>query len=105
MKKGYLFLAGLALAAFVFSLTTGFSACSNTLPQQSGDTPSLVMTACTACHSSQKICDKLGTKDKNAWNETVTRMVGKGAKVPSESLSILVDYLAGLQPGSAPVCK
>lgn len=105
MKKVYMILAGFVLAAFVLSLTTGFSACSKPQPQQGGDTQSLVMTACTACHSAQKICDKLGAKDKDAWNETVTRMVGKGAKVPSESLPAVVDYLAGLQPGAEPVCK
>jgi hypothetical protein len=64
MKKGYLFLAGLALAAFVFSLTTGFSACSDNRPQQGG----------TPRHGHDRMYRmplfrrsvKAGTKDKNA---------------------------------------
>lgn len=104
MKKVYLFHASLVLAVFLFMLITGFSSCYKSQPQQGGDTPSLVMTACSACHPAQKICDKLGTKDKDAWNQTVTRMVGKGANVPAESIPLVVDYLTGLQPGSQPVC-
>ena len=105
MKKGYLLTAVIALAALAFILTTGFTSCTNPQPQQGGDAQSLVMTACTACHNSQRVCDALGKKDRDGWNETVNRMVGKGAKVPSESLPLVVDYLAGLQPGAKPVCK
>lgn len=105
MKRGNVLFAGLVSALVVFVLSSGFSICSSTQPQQGGDPQSLVMNACTACHPSQKICDKLGTKDKDAWSKTVARMVEKGADIPSESVPLVVAYLSGLQPGSKPVCK
>lgn len=105
MSKGSVSVAVLALAVLIFMLSSGFAACSKPQPQQGGDTSSLVMSACAACHSAQKVCEALGTKDREAWNATVARMVSKGAKVPAESISPMVDYLTALQPGSQPVCK
>lgn len=74
-------------------------------PQQAGDPANLVMTSCTACHDTKRICDGLAKKDKDAWNQTVTRMVGKGAALSSEDIPVVAGYLAALKPGSPPVCK
>jgi cytochrome c5 len=90
------------IAAVMFSLS-GFSSCAQS--QQKQDPQSLVMTACSACHDTGRICDALGKKDKDAWGLTVTRMMGKGAAIDQESLPGVVDFLANLNPGSQPICK
>lgn len=93
------------LVVVLYLLTTGSSSCTRSQQPAGGDAPSLVMSSCTSCHPAQKICDKLGTKDKGAWTKTVTRMVEKGAAVPAVSIPLVSEYLAGLQPGAQPVCK
>lgn len=64
-----------------------------------------VMSACTKCHNTQRICANLGAKDKAAWNTTVTRMMGKGAQVSEAEKPAVVDWLAAQQPGAKPVCQ
>jgi hypothetical protein len=105
MKKG---LGVVFIAAFLFVLyisLCGFSSCTNPSSQPNGDPGNMVMTACTACHGTQKICDVLGKKDKDAWTQTVNRMVGKGAALDKDSVSPVVDFLTSLQAGSQPICK
>ncbi len=70
-----------------------------------GDPSGMVMSACAACHNTQKVCDALGKKDKDAWAQTVNRMVGKGASLDKDSIPSVVDFLAGLKPGTKPICK
>lgn len=105
MNKG---LGVVFLAAFVFFIYTclcGFSSCTNTSSQPKGEPGNMVMTACTACHDTQRICDALGKKDKDAWAQTVDRMVGKGAALDKDSIPQVVDFLASLKAGSQPICK
>ncbi len=64
-----------------------------------------VMSACSACHDTGKVCKALGSRNLEAWTKTVQRMVGKGAKVPSGDIPAVSSYLAGLKRGSRPVCK
>ena len=81
-------------------------ACS-TVPDQvkNPDPGDVVMNSCTACHSLERVCASIGKKDRDAWNTTVTAMVGRGARIQQTDLPKVVDYLAGLKPGSKPVCK
>ena len=69
------------------------------------DASKIVMTACTKCHNAERICAKLGTKDKAGWDAAVTKMMGKGAQVTEKEKPAVVAYLAGLKPGSKPVCE
>lgn len=69
------------------------------------DPAGTVMSACTRCHNTQRICANLGAKDKAAWNTTVTRMMGKGAQVAEAEKPAVVDWLATQQPGAKPVCQ
>jgi cytochrome c5 len=59
-------------------------------PAISGAT--LLDTRCTVCHSKVKVTGK--HKSQSEWNQTVQRMVLKGAFLTPEELIILVDYLA-----------
>ncbi|WP_243311325.1 hypothetical protein [Fundidesulfovibrio agrisoli] len=69
------------------------------------DASKTVMAACTKCHNAQRVCTALGKKDQAAWDATVTRMMGKGAQVSEKDKPAVVAYLAGLKPGSKPVCE
>jgi hypothetical protein len=102
MKKG------LSAAVFVFFLyisLCGFSTGTKPLSQLKGDPGNMIMTACKACHDTQRICNALGKKDKDAWALTVNRMAGKGAALDKNSVPLVVDFLAGLKTGSQPICK
>ncbi|MBG3876797.1 hypothetical protein FVW20_07100 [Desulfovibrio oxamicus] len=74
-------------------------------PATAQDPAGTVMSACTKCHNTQRICANLGAKDKAAWNTTVTRMMGKGAQVGEAEKPAVVDWLAAQQPGAKPVCQ
>lgn len=64
----------------------------------------IVMSSCTACHGIDRVCKNLG-QDSAAWSKLVTGMVKKGARVDQQDIPRVADYLAGLKPGSKPVCK
>lgn len=105
MKK-YLGMLMVPVFALCFSLfASGFSTCSEEPSQPKGDPTGTVMSACSACHSTQKVCDALGKKDKAAWTQTVDRMVGKGAAINKDSIPAVVELLAGLAPGTKPICR
>lgn len=56
------------------------------------DGAALLDTRCSACHSASK--PKGARKTLEQWDQTVTRMVGKGAKLTEAEKKVLVDYLA-----------
>ena len=105
MKKGIAVVFGISSAVFIYLFLSGFSPCAKSRLEPTGEPGNTVMTACTVCHDTQRICDALGKKDKDAWGMTVTRMVGKGASLDKEGIPQVVDFLSGLKPGSKPVCK
>ena len=56
------------------------------------DGPTLLNSRCSNCHSPQR---GLTTRKTPAeWEQTVTRMIGKGAKVNNAEKAVLVDYLS-----------
>ena len=46
---------------------------------------------CSVCHPSARPKSKAKTPDQ--WEATVTRMIGKGAKLSAEEKKVLIDYL------------
>ena len=69
----------------------------STTVASSGDTTapegaSLRETRCSVCHGAKKA--KGAKKTRDQWDQTVTRMIGKGAKLTEAEKKILVDYLA-----------
>ena len=64
----------------------------NVAPASGGNGEALMNERCTKCHS----LDRVTSAKKSAadWETTVSRMVGKGAKLTSEEQQVLVDYLA-----------
>ena len=85
MNKWTPLAAGLVLVVFLamFSLSTpGFSA---------PDGKAVMESRCAECHSLDRITGK--TKDRDAWQVTVNRMIGKGANLNAEEKAALIDYL------------
>ncbi len=48
---------------------------------------------CTECHGLERATT--AEKTRAAWEETVSRMIDKGAELNDEETTILVEYLAG----------
>jgi cytochrome c5 len=56
------------------------------------DGAALVSERCTVCHSAERI--ENAAKDRDQWEDTVKRMIGKGAQLTSDEKDILINYLA-----------
>ena len=56
------------------------------------DGATLLEQRCSVCHPSARPKSKQKTPEQ--WEATVTRMMGKGAKLTAEEKQILVDYLS-----------
>jgi len=58
-----------------------------------GDGEKLVQERCTVCHGLERIS---GTqKTREGWEQTVNRMVGKGAELDESEKAAVIEYLAG----------
>lgn len=66
------------------------SGCSST--NSSIDAAALLEERCGVCHKVEIL--KNARKSKREWSETVTIMIGKGAKLSAEEKKILINYLA-----------
>jgi cytochrome c5 len=56
------------------------------------DGATLLETRCSTCHSADRA--KQAKKTHDQWDQTVTRMIGKGAQLTAAEKTVLVDYLA-----------
>jgi len=63
------------------------------VPQQAPDLDgeALLDARCSACHSADRARQVTQTHDE--WDQTVTRMINKGAQLTEEEKTFLVDYL------------
>jgi len=55
------------------------------------DGATLLETRCSVCHSADR--PKQAKKTHDQWDQTVGRMIGKGAKLTEAEKTVLVDYL------------
>lgn len=60
---------------------------------------------CSACHSTTRICDRLGNRKPEVWRQTVERMKSNGAKITEAEASSIAEYLAAAKSGDKPLCK
>ncbi len=60
---------------------------------------------CSACHSTVRICDRLGSRTPEVWKQTVQRMVSNGAKLTEAEAKTVADYLGTAKAGSKPLCQ
>jgi hypothetical protein len=85
--------AGLLAVLILVGCSTGSSQ-ATTVPAgvSSPEGATLLETRCSVCHSVDKATRT--TKTLEQWDQTVTRMIAKGAKLSAAEKSVLVDYLA-----------
>lgn len=101
-----MFLKAVPSTACIFVLVVlSICACEKTQAGQKGDPAGTVMNKCSVCHNTERICEDLGKMDRKAWEKTIKRMIGHGADVTPQDVPAVADYLAGLKPGTKPVCK
>jgi len=60
---------------------------------------------CSACHSTTRVCEKLGTRSPEVWKQTVQRMVANGATLGPDEVDVVAEFLATAKPGSKPLCQ
>lgn len=56
------------------------------------DGAALLETRCSTCHNADR--PKKVKKTRDQWEQTVTRMIGKGAQLTEVEKTVLVEYLA-----------
>ena len=56
-----------------------------------GNGAALLEERCTVCHSLDRVTS--ASKTRQEWEQTVTRMVGKGARLNTDEQEILISYL------------
>jgi hypothetical protein len=97
---------GIFMAIFLFgalSLTTPRAESSSA--QLNDEIAALVMTSCSKCHDTKRICKNIGEKNREEWDKTVTRMIEKGALLPLEKKDQAIEYFLSASPGSKPICE
>jgi cytochrome c5 len=82
----------IAVAAALAGCKSNTASPGATSAPAAADGAALLQERCTVCHSADRITQ--AQKTSAEWDTTVTRMIGKGAKLSSEEKTTLVDYLA-----------
>lgn len=106
-------LIAFTIVSLAVLLTSLFAACGGPAPFQEGPTAaptptpqeqkpieqpasskgaSLLQERCTACHSLSRVTQAQKTREQ--WEQTVVRMVGKGAQLNADERAALIKYLA-----------
>ena len=74
-------------------------------PADGGKCNTLLTAKCTVCHSTSRICEKLGKKSKARWQRTISRMTDRGAKVNIEEAAALLICLDSGAKNLEPSCR
>jgi len=61
-------------------------------PAPVADGATLLRERCTLCHNLERV--ESARKSAEEWERTVSRMIGRGARLTAEEKTILVEYLA-----------
>jgi hypothetical protein len=88
-----LVVAGLVLMAVLAACGSGSSETVSPAEMPAQDGATLLEARCSTCHSADRA--KQVTKTRDGWDQTVTRMIDKGAQLTEAEKTALVDYLAG----------
>jgi hypothetical protein len=93
-KFGGLFMI-LIVVSFLMMAAPERSNSISSQPDQEGSSQggaTLLESRCSVCHSADRARQAQKTPDQ--WEQTVSRMIGKGAKLTAAEKAALVDYLA-----------
>lgn len=88
----------------VLALACLLAAFATALAHGSEEGARLVRDKCTSCHGVEVVCALLGERDQDGWDWIVNEMQRKGAELEVHEKRDIIDYLAGLHPGSPPLC-
>jgi len=61
-------------------------------PAPVADGATLLRERCTICHNLERV--ESARKSAEEWERTVSRMIGRGARLTAEEKAVLVEYLA-----------
>lgn len=64
----------------------------------------LAAAKCSSCHSTARICEKLGNRSPEVWKQTVQRMKSNGAELTELEQETVAEYIATAKPGNKPLC-
>ena len=99
MKKLVIIVVGLYTCLLLASLALA-------PPAQADDGAArLAAERCSACHSTARICGKLGNRKAEVWQQTVQRMVSNGAKLSEAEAKAVAGYISSAKPGAKPLCQ
>lgn len=59
---------------------------------------------CSTCHDTTRICERLGERTPEVWQQTVERMRGNGAQLTDDEAQTVSEYLATAKPTAKPLC-
>ncbi len=65
---------------------------------KAGPCAHLLAEKCTVCHSTERICERLGKKSDYRWQRTVELMISRGARVNPDEARQLTECLANNPP-------
>ena len=85
--------------------STLFLLASSSLAQANDDCLQVIEQSCTGCHSSQRICDKIGDYEKGHWWSCVTKMSSYSGQLGSDKQKKVLDCLETLAKESVTVCQ
>lgn len=60
---------------------------------------------CSGCHGTARICEKLGSRKPEVWQQTVARMKSNGARLSEAEARTVAEYLSTARPGAKPLCQ
>lgn len=75
------------------------------LPAGGGKCDALLTAKCTKCHSTSRICEKIGKKSKARWQRTIARMTERGAEMSVEDGTALLLCLDNGAKELQPSCR
>jgi len=70
-----------------------------------GKCGALLTEKCTVCHSTTRVCEKLGKKSKARWQRTISRMTDRGAKLNVQEAAALLVCLDSGAENLQPTCR
>jgi cytochrome c5 len=65
---------------------------STTQAPAAADGATLLRERCTVCHTLERV--ESAHKSAEEWEQTVSRMIGRGARLTAEEKTVLLEYLA-----------
>lgn len=74
-------------------------------PLQAGqDCFALLEQNCTSCHYKNRICEKIGKKNRRSWKNTTKRMLRYGLELDKTGLDEITECLVSLDTASEKFC-